>query len=574
MDILAFYGRVSTDSEEQKRSIGSQVSFYEQYLGSTGSMRPSSGVFYRSDGTYENTDGYYIDEGFSGAKSNKYRKAFQQLLTDAKLGKFNAILCKNISRFGRNTKEILQAIDDLRILNVAVIFDDLKINTLNRADDFKLTIFAAQAQEDSRSKSESVQFGKYQGYKKGIWGGRAPYGYDIEEGRLIRNEVELDIVIWIYELYLEKSLGLGAIARQLTREKIKTKTGKSVWDQSAISKILINRIYIGEIRLHRTKKVDIIQNLIKQIPYEQQIIIHDEKLRAISDEVFNLVQIEKEKRFKEFGDIKYKNIKVPNEEGVLKDEKMRVLCRASGRHSTKHIFSNIIKCGNCGGSLRKKVQKNKYREFLYWICRNNEVSCGLKCGYRNLQYEENLVKFVKEEIEKYRTNDIDQTKYFNYLLKTNVDLNNIEQSIEEAEGLIANLKNERELNFKLLSKETISEEEYDERNQRLGTELRRTESDLRRYLNLNEEIDNTHIRFKHFCKSLIEIDVENLDNALLRKIINKIIVTTPIGFNPTQKFRAHKFYPEHITIDWNFMGLPQTEIVKDYAEHIVDKYID
>lgn len=563
--IATFYARVSTDSDEQKKSIESQVSYFDTYLDDNKYQRPNSGVFYKRDGTFTKTDGYYVDEGFSGAKSNKYRKAFQQMMRDARLGKFSLIITKSISRFGRNTKEILAAIDELRSYEIAVYFEDLKINTLNRADDFKLTIFAAQAQEESRAKSESVQFGKKQGYKKGIWGGREPYGYNIHEGRLVKNLEEQKIVRRVFVLYLHLSLGLRNIANILNKNKVPTKRGSALWDQSLISKMLKNEIYVGVVRLNRTQKVDINQNIIKKVPLEEQIVNYDDSLRMIEDETFGQVQTEKTKRYDDFGNFQYISMTSENEDGELEEKKVRTIERGKTRHSTKHLFSNLLKCGNCGGSLRRKVQKNKNRTFHYWFCRNNDQYGKMKCSYRNLQYEEYLIDYVKQEIQILKNDNNIHLENLEYLINSQFDVENAPKQIEILESKIAELENDRSINFRLLSKDIIDDTEYEQRNNILKKEMNEAEQKLMELNNIENEINQLKIKQKRFIKFLDDVDVEKLTNSILRKIVNKIVITTPVGEKVVERFKEHRFIPENVNIEWNYMGVGVNQKMKEIA---------
>ncbi|WP_136603808.1 recombinase family protein [Paenibacillus dokdonensis] len=557
-----FYARVSSDSEEQKKSIISQVDFFQEYLQSHKYQPVESGVFCKRDGSVEATQGYYVDEGFSGAKSIKYRKAFQQMMRDAKARKFDIIFTKNISRFGRNVQEILKSIGDLKELGIGVYFEDVKINTLNGSDDLKITIFAGMAQEESRAKSDSVQFGKMRGYKKGIWGGREPYGYNLKEGKLVKNDDEEKIVREVYHLFLNESMGQRNIAKELNARNVPTKSGKTIWDQSLVSKMLKNSVYTGEIRLHRTQKTDINRNIIKKIPKEEQVVTHDESLRMIDDETFRLVQLEKEKRLEKFGDFKYKNIIVEDEDGNEMNKKQRNIERGLSRHSSKHLFSNLLKCGNCGGSLRRKVQKNHKNTFLYWFCRNNDQFGKHKCGYRNLQHEEKLIAFVKEEIIKYRNTPNKRKYYLQTILKTRYNAKDIEVMKQQLQIEIDEIKIDKKGILKQVNRESITQEEFDELNKEFNVQLYEAESKLNQLIYIDQEIEKLHLRFNQFTAFLNDLDVDNLTNGVLRKIINRIVATTidePVFSDDTSNFDKYTT----LEIDWNFLDTTESAILTE-----------
>jgi DNA invertase Pin-like site-specific DNA recombinase len=72
-----------------------------------------------------------ITEKISGAKSNDERLGVQQLLLEAKQGKFKKLLCTEISRLGRNTLQTLSLIEQLHQMDISIYFQDLNSETLN-----------------------------------------------------------------------------------------------------------------------------------------------------------------------------------------------------------------------------------------------------------------------------------------------------------------------------------------------------------------------------------------------------------------------------------------------------------
>lgn len=563
-----FYARVSTNSEEQQSSIESQIDFFQKYLIDHNFQKADCGIFCKRDGSAEVADGYYVDEGFSASKAFKYRRAFQQMINDAKLRKFDMIFVKDIKRFGRNAQETLKFIGDLKELGIGIYFDTLNANTLRREDDFRIQLFASLAEEESTSKSQSVQWGKKTKYEKGIWGGREPYGYNIKDGKLVINEQESITVKDVFDLYLNQSMGLRNIAKHLNDKKIPTKSGKAIFDQSLISKMLKNAVYTGEIRLHRTKKVDINRNIIVAIPEHEQVVTHDESLRVIDDETFRLVQIEKEKRFKQFGDFNYKETVEENEDGEELSKKVRTITRGDSRHSNKHLFSNILKCGNCGGSLRRKVQNNPNNTYTYWFCRNNDTFGKHKCGYRNLHHEEKLIAFVKEEIKNYIKTPKKGKFYLDKILKNRYDTKDIEKKIIIIKAEIEEKKIEREANFKLYSKALITDDEYVERNNLIKSDLYDAESSLNQLIYIEDEIEKLNARYNQFIKALNEVDVDNLTNAILRKFINRIVAETheePIFEG------APTFEPHTLEVEWNFLDTTEKQLLQEDTNRIIKR---
>ena len=127
---VAAYVRVSTDSEKQLHSFEAQKEYWENKLSNCDD--------------YEYV-GVYADEGISG-KSMRNRTQFLAMIEQAKCGKIQMIFTKSVSRFGRNFKEILQTIRELRDKhNVAVYFEEENMKTNDTLSDTILSIRAMVA---------------------------------------------------------------------------------------------------------------------------------------------------------------------------------------------------------------------------------------------------------------------------------------------------------------------------------------------------------------------------------------------------------------------------------------------
>lgn len=106
-------------------------------------MRP---LFKKKKKKTGNLPGIYADDGISGT-SVKKREAFQQMMEDAKTGKIDLILTKEVSRFARNTVDTLIAVRTLRTFGVGVFFILDHIDTRENDGEIRLTLMASMAQE-------------------------------------------------------------------------------------------------------------------------------------------------------------------------------------------------------------------------------------------------------------------------------------------------------------------------------------------------------------------------------------------------------------------------------------------
>ena len=107
----------------------------------------------------------YADEGISG-KQIKHRKQFQQMMIDAKAKKFDKVVVKDVSRFARNTVDLLQSVRELKSYGVQVDFLN-NGEVMEGGSEFILTILGAMAQQESANMSKRVKFGKDITAKKG-----------------------------------------------------------------------------------------------------------------------------------------------------------------------------------------------------------------------------------------------------------------------------------------------------------------------------------------------------------------------------------------------------------------------
>lgn len=230
---VAAYVRVSTQQEGQTFSLQSQKKYYENLISKNANW---------------NFVKVYSDYGISGKDISK-RTEFQQMIEDAMKGKIDLIFSKSISRFSRNTVDSLKYIRLLKSKNIAVIFEEEGINTLNLEGEMILAVFSSVAQKELELISNRSSMGKYMLAKQGkIVFSNNIYGYERrnDKGEFIIKENEAEVIRLIYKLYLEQK-SIIAVKRSLEQMNIKTAKGKDIWSVSVIRTILKNEQYIGDI---------------------------------------------------------------------------------------------------------------------------------------------------------------------------------------------------------------------------------------------------------------------------------------------------------------------------------------
>lgn len=266
---IAAYCRVSTDKADQLNSLEAQKEFFSEYTKRTGDTLVR----------------LYADEGISGTKI-KNRKEFLRMMSDAEHGLFDMVVVKDISRFARNTVDLLQNVRKLKSLGIETQFLTANMTSMGNSE-FVLTIFGALAQEESANTSKRVKFGKKMNAEKG----RVPnivYGYDKTIGdyfNLAINKEESKVVQQIYKWYTEEGYGAAKIANMLNEKGYKTKRNCK-WSQNATCRILTNEIYTGKIINGKQEVSDFLTGQRRDKDETEWMVVERPELRIIEDETF------------------------------------------------------------------------------------------------------------------------------------------------------------------------------------------------------------------------------------------------------------------------------------------------
>ncbi|MFB1050569.1 recombinase family protein [Paraliobacillus sp. JSM ZJ581] len=266
---VGIYCRVSSNSMEQLNSLTAQVSALTRLT----ALAPNWLLV-----------DTYIDIASGKAKSN--RKAFHRLIKGCEAKNIEIVITKNISRFGRDTVEVLAGLNKLRELGVRVLFEQEGLDTADTDSALMISIIESIAQAENESRSENIKWG----YKRHAAQGtsklynRKCYGYENDEdGLLIIKDDEAKNVRLIFDLYLRGASIIG-IKRELEKRGIKTPTGKEKWSKRTIDVMLSNEKYIGLVRLLNAGE------------HQEHYVSENNHPAIISKEQFEAVQEEKKKR--------------------------------------------------------------------------------------------------------------------------------------------------------------------------------------------------------------------------------------------------------------------------------------
>jgi len=350
---VAAYARVSTDSDEQFTSFEAQVDYYTRQI--TANL----------DWTMVEV---YTDEGISGTNTKK-REGFNRMIADALAGKIDLIITKSISRFARNTVDTLTSVRQLKEKGVEVYFEKENIYTMDSKGELLITIMSSLAQEESRSISENVAWGKRAKCEEGkVY---LPYkqflGYEKGADGLPQIvEDQAETVRLIYKLFLD-GLMPSAIAKRLEDMEILSPAGKPRWQPGTVESILTNEKYKGDALLQKTFCVDFLTKKMKRNEGElPQYYVEQSHPAIVSSDVFYEVQQELKRR----RDIRY-----------------------VGRSG---CFSSKIICGECGSYYGRKVwhSNDKYRTVI-WRCQH-KYDNGEPCKTPHVTEDQIKAAFLAE----------------------------------------------------------------------------------------------------------------------------------------------------------------------------------
>ena len=480
---IAAYCRVSTDKEDQLNSLEVQKEFFQAYA------QKNNCHLVR----------LYADEGISGTKIKK-RKEFQRMMADAERGLFDMVVVKDISRFARNTVDLLESVRRLKTLGIEVQF--LTANMTNMGgSEFVLTVMGALAQEESANMSKRVKFGKKMNAEKG----RVPnivYGYDKIKGEyfsLLINQEEAAIVRQIFHWYNCEGYGSAKIANMLNDQGYRTKRDCK-WTQNAVCGILTNELYTGRIINGKQEVSDFLTGQRVNRDEADWMIVEKPELQIISREEFDLAQ------------------KILHERhDMFKSNKTR--------HSNAFLFSTLIKCKDCGWSFRRLVRTHR-NTYIRWCCSGHNGNGAASCPNAVTVDESELIDVLQSYFEEIISHKKQVVKYivgeFEKVYKARDENVDYERELNQR---LAKLKKSREKYMDMYTDELITREELNERIGKARQEIERLEKELQVVRHNLTKGDQLERILNETFKEIENItDVHSMTNAQIKRIIKEIVV--------------------------------------------------
>jgi DNA invertase Pin-like site-specific DNA recombinase len=180
------------------------------------------------------------DEGLSGSNSN--RQGYQELMNLVKTKQVEAVAVYSLSRFARNTIEVLKSIEVMNKKNIQFHSLTEKIDTTSPTGRFFLTTLAALGQLEREQISERTKDALAHKKSKSERVGQIPFGFELDEDgiHLVKNEREQKIINLVLSL---RSSGFTYknIAAELEKRGIKSKVNKIKWGATQIRNIIVKQ---------------------------------------------------------------------------------------------------------------------------------------------------------------------------------------------------------------------------------------------------------------------------------------------------------------------------------------------
>ena len=339
---VAAYARVSRDTERLMNSVSAQISHYSALI--------------QNNPEWEYA-GVYADCGISGTGTAR-RGEFLRMLADCEAGRINIILTKSISRFARNTVDLLETVRHLKSLGIEVRFEKEHINSLSEDGELMLSLLASFAQEESRSISENVKWGVRRRFQSGEIGTANKhilgYRYDEDEKKYVIIPEEAEAVRWMFQMYID-GVSFRRIAENMNRVGIRTTLGND-FQEASVRQLIFNEVYAGDIRRQKRYMADpITKAKVKNGGELPQYYMADCHEAIIDRETYAKVQAEMERR--------------------------------AGLVNPAYPFTGKMKCGVCGQPFTRKKGTIRGKTYVHWICRSKKET-GMSCTSVNFSEEE------------------------------------------------------------------------------------------------------------------------------------------------------------------------------------------
>lgn len=515
------YYRLSRDEDAELNSLNNQRNILVEY----------------ANANNHEIVGESFDDNVSGMHFNRegISKIYEQVENKA----IDAIIVKDLSRLGRHRTQTAMFIDYLREHDVRVLSVTENIDTSNEDDDLMIGFKGIFNDMYARDISKKIRAGYKQKQKNGIVI-TVPLGYfkDKNTNEIVIVEEEAEIVRKIFDLYLS-GYGLKAIAKKLNDEGIKSPqyyqnkmynkklpsnkpeiTGRYLWVNTTVKRILQNEFYIGTVTCHKTYTSKI-NHIRKALPEDEQFKHENFAPAIISKDKWEQVQF-------------------------LLSSKRNNNVRASSSNPC-HRYTGLIECGDCGCTFVCKKRKWKDKpDRIEYNCNGYHRYGKEHCTAHRIDEEyldkliyNELMSIKDEALANYKSIESDVKKWMSNKGTVTNKLKQLNTSLEQ-----------RKSDQKEILLERIRDREhadiYTEMLEKCESDIQKFEDEIKSIQDYNSTIKKRKAEMKDSVEIIEEIIKEGaISDANLRLLVNKIIIfekdkKLSIKIKLNAKFQRHK----------------------------------
>jgi DNA invertase Pin-like site-specific DNA recombinase len=484
---VTFYARVSTDKDEQLNSLENQVQYYTELI-----QEKPNWIYVPG----------YIDEGISGT-STKKRDSFLRMIADAKAGRFDFIITKEISRFSRSTLDSIQYTQQLLEHDVGVFFQNDNINTLDSDSEFRLVVMAGVAQDEVRKLSERLKFGFRQAIKNGhVLGNDRLWGYDKKDCVLTINEGEAQVVRRIFDLYANQHMGIRRISQTLYDEGFTSRKGNA-FNVLTIRHILTNPKYKGWYCANKSQTVDYRTKRKILLDESEWIMYPDPSVPAIvSEELWDRAN------------------------ALYRQRSQQMMSHQSAAEfHNRYAYSGKIICEEHGTSYHRQVIKSAKRETEVWQCKVYRDRGRAGCSAPQLRTTELdvIMAQIFDQLAQNRQPIIDAVMKVIESVPSEKDYHQQGQKLEKE---IAALGDKKDRLLEMSIDGIITMTEFKQRNDSFNTQIEQLEVQLETLRQEEERDKRSAQQFQQIRDALEqELSFQNgINSKLVTTILDRIVV--------------------------------------------------
>lgn len=340
----------------------------------------------------------YVDDGYSGI--DRSRPEFNRMLRDCEKGYINIVLCKDQSRFSRDTVIVEKYIND-KFLEWGIRFIGVADNADTDSESYSTMRLFTSAYNEMYVKDISAKIRRTLAYKREqgqFIASFAPYGYMIDaedKHHLVIDEETASVVRQIFDMYISGA-GYRAIVLKLNSDGIvspteykrlkgskyvnlnaDTSNSRGLWTQSTVARILANEMYTGTLVQGKSHHISYKNKKRKKVEQADWIRIPNTHEAIIDAETWARTQA-----------------------------RLRSNGRVGKRSQELSPLSGKVKCAVCGRPMKRNVYYNKAKTIKYYglqcaTYKTGAMNCTNKKSISGLVLEKKILDELNSIVEQY-----------------------------------------------------------------------------------------------------------------------------------------------------------------------------